>query len=122
MKAVVYYLKFVSTYCEMKAVVKSNAGLTVEVRNLVIVARSVLDLIPCAQTGESKVPPVLAVYLALVWSCAVQTYGLRLTHLPNLAQSFLPALLPGWLRDSSSCVGEFSQQDHPGIYKCCPPG
>ena len=38
MKAVVYYLKFVSTYCEMKAVVKSNARLTMEVRNLVIVA------------------------------------------------------------------------------------
>ena len=56
MKAVVYYLKLVSTYCEMKAVVKSNAELTVEVRNLVIVAVSVLDLIPCAQTGESKVP------------------------------------------------------------------
>ena len=36
-----------------------------EVRNLVIVAVSVLDLIPCAQTGESKVPPVLAIYLAV---------------------------------------------------------
>ena len=47
----------------MKAVVKSNAGLTVEVRNLVAV--SVLDLISCAQTGESKVPPVLAIYLAV---------------------------------------------------------
>ena len=38
MKAVVFYLKFVSTYCEVKAVVKSNANLTVEVRNLLIVA------------------------------------------------------------------------------------
>ena len=38
MKAVVYYLKFVSTYCEMKAAVKCNAELTVEVRNLLIVA------------------------------------------------------------------------------------
>ena len=38
MKAVVYHLKFVSTYCEVKAVVKSNAELPVEVRNLLIVA------------------------------------------------------------------------------------
>ena len=38
MKAVFYFLRFVSTYCEVKAVVKSNAELTVEVRNLLIVA------------------------------------------------------------------------------------
>ena len=38
MKAVVYHLKFVSTNCELKAVVKSNAELTMEVRNLLIVA------------------------------------------------------------------------------------
>ena len=53
MKAVVYYLKLVSTYCEMKAAVECNAELTVEGRNLATVAYK-NDIGPRRRLGESS--------------------------------------------------------------------